>query len=66
MKRRITLSIDPPGTRRAKKLAYARRTGEKAASFVECWTGKFTVARTQWGDLRMKALKANYRLTAWR
>lgn len=81
MKHRITLSIDPAVTRRAKKLAYARQTsvsalvehflrsapvmgGEKATSFVERWVGKFTVARTERGDLRMKALKAKYRLNA--
>jgi len=81
VKHRITLSIDPAVTRRAKKLAYARQTsvsalvehflrsvpvmgGEKATSFVERWVGKFTVARTERGDLRMKALKAKYRLNA--
>ena len=79
MKRRITLSIDPSVTRRAKKLAHTRQTsvsalveqflrsapmvaGERATSFVERWTGKFTVARTQEGDRRMKALKTRYRL----
>lgn len=64
VKRRITLSVDPPGAGRAKKLAYARQTGDKAASFVERWTGRFTVARTPRGDVRMKALKARYRLNA--
>ena len=79
MKRRITLSIDPSVTRRAKKLAHARQTsvsalveqflraapladGEKATSFVERWTGKFTLARTKENDQRMNALKARYRL----
>lgn len=79
MKRRITLTIDPAVTRRAKKLAHARRTsvsglveeflrsapmsaGAKAASFVERWTGRFRVARTERGDRRLEALKARYRL----
>ncbi|MBI2217177.1 MAG: hypothetical protein HYU51_07765 [Candidatus Rokubacteria bacterium] len=81
MKHRITLSIDPAATRRAKKLAHARQTsvsalveqflrsapmvgGEQAASFVERWAGKFTVTRAAPGDLRMKAIKAKYRLNA--
>jgi hypothetical protein len=81
VKHRITLSIDPTVTRRAKKIAHTRQTsvsalveqflrsapmvgGEKPTSFVERWAGKFTVARTKRRDLRMKVLKAKYRLNA--
>lgn len=64
VKRRIAPSVDPPGAGRAKKLAYARQTGDKAAPFVERWTGKFTVARTPLSDVRMRVLKARCRLNA--
>jgi hypothetical protein len=79
MKNRVTLTIDPAVTRRAKKLAHAKRTSvsglveqflrsapitddETTPSFVERWAGKFTVAKYGPRDLRMKALRARYRL----
>lgn len=38
--------------------------GEEPGSFVDRWTGKFTVAESEPGDQRMAILKAKYGLHA--
>jgi len=78
MKKRITLTIDPLVAKRAKKVARTRNTsvsglvedllrsvplsGERRSSFVERWTGKFSIADSPPDDQRMAYLKARYRL----
>jgi hypothetical protein len=81
MKRRVTFALDPAVSRRAKRLAHARRTsvsalveellrtapmasGRDGTSFVERWAGRFKPANAAPGDLKMRTLKARYRLDA--
>lgn len=77
MKTRLTVTIDPDILDRAKKLAYARKTNVSALvedllrtapatakdeDFATRWAGKYTLAPSNEDDVRMRALKAKYKL----
>jgi hypothetical protein len=78
MKDRVTLTLDPAVSLRAKRLARERGTsvsalveehlrttplaGEQEGSFVDRWTGRFRIAKGRPGDRRMRALKAKFGL----
>ncbi|MFQ5923874.1 MAG: DUF6364 family protein [Anaerolineales bacterium] len=78
MKTRITLTMDPKVTRRAKRIAHERNTSvsalveelvrsaslasEKEPPFVRKWAGKFRVRQTSRPDPRRDALRARYGL----